>query len=492
MKFYLCGELGSRVWIPLLALAWSGCAKAPPFNPPDLATPPEWAAGGASGKVETGWLRSFHDRALEKWVARVMESNPNLDVRLARLDAAAAQTRIEGAPLWPEVGLGAEGGRTQNVLTADEFGLPGLFADGPVRPRSNRFGVSLDVSWEIDLWGRVRAGQSAAWADLQANWEEFRAFRLSLAGQTAKAWFAAVEAREQVALTEEIAKSFRTTADLVEARYRDGLTNAVDVRLARSTAASAESLVERRKQELGRALRQLELLAGDYPAATTRVANHLPTVPSTPAAGLPSELLYRRPDLLAAERRIASTDRRLREAQLALLPRISLTGSAGRTANSIEDLLSSQFSVWSLAGNLAQPLFQGGRLLAGIDQVRASTREALAAYIAEALEAFAEVENALDAETLLARQERFTKEAAKEAEAAYRQAESQYQNGLIDFVTVLEAQRRYLETASEIPALRRARLDNRVNLHLALGGDFESLPGRKTLAPHPTETAAGS
>lgn len=458
-------------------LLWcAGCARPPgPVSPP-IDAPEAWSSEGIAGEVVSGWLSSFKDRELEAWVDRVMADNPELEGRWARLQAAGASARVQGARQWPEIALGGDGSRSRDLILPDQFGAPDFFPDGAIRPEVVRYGVALDISWELDLWGRIRAGQSAVLADLQAAGFDTAGFRLSLAGQTAKAWFSVAELREQLQLALEVEKSFEATANLVESRYQNGLARAADLRLARSSHASAQALVEQRRQELGRALRQLETLAGRYPEGRAEVARRLPAVPPPPPSGLPSELLYRRPDLMAAERRIAATDQRLREARLALLPRIRLSGSGGRSSDGLGDLLDSNFTVWSLAANLTQPIFQGGRLLAGIDQVKAETREALAEYVGLALEAFAEVENALEAERLLADREAHARRASREAEGAYRSTESDYRAGLAEFTAVLEAQRRYLETATEIPLLHRFRLENRVNLHLALGGDFSSLP----------------
>jgi NodT family efflux transporter outer membrane factor (OMF) lipoprotein len=198
----------------------------------------------------------------------------------------------------------------------------------------------------------------------------------------------------------------------------------------------------------------------------------LPDVEGAVPAGLPSELLERRPDLAAAERRLAATNMRVREAKSALFPRISLTASGGRTSSELEDLLSSQFNVWSLAGNLAQPLFQGGRLWANVQLNRARATEALEQYLQTVLQAFGEVETALAGERLLAEREATLRAATEQSIAARRLAEDRYRNGLEDFVTLLEAQRRALEAESQWITVRRMRIENRINLHLALGGGF--------------------
>jgi len=191
-------------------------------------------------------------------------------------------------------------------------------------------------------------------------------------------------------------------------------------------------------------------------------------------AGLPAELLARRPDLVAAERRLAAAGLSVDEARAARLPRISLTGSAGRSSQELEDLLDEDFTVWSLAANLLQPIFQGGRLAAAVDLAEARRREALAGWVSAALAAFGEVEQALAADAFLLARLAALEEAAEQALAARELSEERYLAGLAPYLSVLESQRQALAAESELLAARRGRLDARVDLHLALGGGFST------------------
>jgi NodT family efflux transporter outer membrane factor (OMF) lipoprotein len=309
-------------------------------------------------------------------------------------------------------------------------------------------------------------------ADLQAVRADFEGARLSLIGQITKAWFSAVEAREQVALAEATVESYRLTADEVERRYERGLRSPLDLRLALSNLASAEALLELRRGQLDGALRQLEILLGRYPAASLTLPDRLAPVPPPAPAGLPAQILSRRPDLVAAERRLASADRRVAEAKANLYPRLSLTGGAGTASRELQDVLNEDFSVWNLVGNLLQPVFQGGRLRAGVDLSKANMRQAWAGYAGTLLRAFSDVETALAAEGFLETREESLAEAARQADAARLLADEQYREGLIDLITLLEAQRRALTAESQLLTVHRERLGVRVDLHLALGGGF--------------------
>jgi NodT family efflux transporter outer membrane factor (OMF) lipoprotein len=411
----------------------------------------------------------FEDRALDSLIAEALERNHDLRAAAARVEAAEALARIAGADLYPAADLSAEALRQRQVIV----GLPIPGSDEVFGVRSTRYGVSLDVGWEIDLWGGLRARRSAALADVEAADEERRAVRLSLAAQTAKAWFAVLEAREQLDLAQATEESFRSSTDFVRRRFEAGTRPSLDLRLSLSNLDAAQSEVARRSEALDAAVRQLEILLGRYPAGEIRASEDLPSVPGPIPAGLPSDLLARRPDLLAAERRLAASTTRVTEARAALFPRLALTGSAGTASDDLEDLFDSDFGVWSIAGNLLQPLFEGGRLRGGVDLAQSVEREVLETYLQDVLRAFSEVESLLSAEPRLARREEELSSSAAHARASLVLTEDRYRTGLEDSFAVLEAQRRaFLADSARLDA-RRGRLDARVDLHLALGGDFE-------------------
>ena len=412
-------------------------------------------------------------------IKEALASNYDLQAAAASVDAAAAQARIAGAGLKPQVGAGFDASRRQQVFV----GLPIPGSGGILKSTSSSFGTSLNVSWEADLWGRLRAGKAAAAGDAQAAQADYQAARLSLAGQAAKAWFTVVEAERQVALAIDTVDSRRTSAERIEARYRRGVAPSLELRLARTNLATAESTLEQRRRQLDASRRQLEILLGRYPRGEAGSSVDLPQVPPEIPAGLPSELVARRPDLQAAERRLEAAGLRVREARRALYPRVTLTASGGTVSDSLGDLVDGDFSVWNLAGGLLQPIFQGGRLRAAVDFAEAGRDRALALYAQGVLRAFAEVESALASERLLAAEEAAQKVATEESAAAVRLAEDRYHAGVGDYLTILESQRQAFLTESRLLTLRALRLNNRADLHIALGGDF----GKSPLGPPSSE-----
>ena len=385
-----------------------------------------------------------------------------------RVDRAEAQAISSGADRLPTLRLQADGAKSQRNFIG--FPIPGT--NGIPRNRFSNYGAALNLSWEIDIWGRLRSAKAASLADQEAVLADLYGARLSLVGQTCKAWFAALEATRQEELAAATLENYQASEKQVRERYERGLRSPLDLRLARANLATAEDNFESTRIRKDGALRQLEILLGRYPAAALEAATALPQIPGEVPAGLPSELLARRPDMLSLERRLAGQRARLRQAKVSLLPRISLSSSAGTSTNELRDIVNQDFSVWSLAANLLQPIFQGGRLLAGIDLADANLREALETYAKGALRAFAEVETALALENFLARREAALSRAVEQSQSARDLAEDRYARGLDGIITLLSAQRDAFRSESLLLQVQRLRLDARVDLHLALGGGF--------------------
>jgi NodT family efflux transporter outer membrane factor (OMF) lipoprotein len=412
-------------------------------------------------------LRKIGGGDLVSLVAEAQRANPSLKASAARVEQAAALAKVAGAERFPSLGVGSQGARQkQNFI-----GFPG----GGGGVTNSNFGVALEAAWEVDLWGRVRDGAEAALADAEAQVQSDRALRVSLAAQVAKAWLAVAESNEQVGLAGQAVKSREESTTLVRERFERAIAedggSAAQVRLSETELATAKSDLERRRGERERALRQLELLLGRYPSGGVAGAARLPKLPPVPPAGLPSELLLRRPDLLEAERRLAAAGRRADQSAKALYPSIRLTGGLGTATDQLEKILSSSAGIWSLGGSLTQPIFQGGRLRGGVERADAEEREAVANLQRVVLDAFGEVEQALVTEIHLRRQEQEIARAVELSRDAATRANEEFRNGTGGVLTYLAAQNREIEAAASLVAVRGLLLANRVNLHLALGGD---------------------
>ena len=470
-------------------LLLGGCAQAPKKQALNLSVdiPSEWTALDNSAAIAAAtaeeapivehWWLSFVDSAAAALVEEALAHNHDLQTATKNVAAARAQAKMAGAPLWPQVR--ADGSATRTKRNFIGFPIPGA-TGGVSSTTSTTYNANLVVSWEADLWGRLRSGQSAALADVEAAKADWHGTRQSLAAQTLRAYFAAIEARRQFELAESTVASYAISTDQVRSRYERGLRPSLDLLLSRSSLSTAEANMYGRQRQLDVARRQLELLVGRYPAATLSTAAELPRIEAAVPSGLPAELIGRRPDLVAAERRLAASHARYEEARATLYPRISLTASGGRSNSELGDLLDGDFGVWNLVGNLTQPLFQGGRLRAGIDLASARADGALIAYARSALRAFSEVETNLAAGRFLSHQERALAAAARHSSAARMLAEERYAKGLTDLLTMLTSQRNAYDAESRLLSVRRQLLESRIDLHLALGGGFAD--GATTLA----------
>ena len=459
------------------AVLLTACSVLPPAS--RLAegggAPGAWSATkeGRAG-IDDRWVERIGNGRLKRLVSEAYSANPDLRAAAARVQRATAVAKGAGAAARPQLNGALQGNRQkQNFI-----GLPigGAGNGGVLSSISESYGASLNLSWEVDVWGKVRAGEQAALADLQAQGELYRAARASLAAQVTRAWLALAEANEQIALAEEALKVRKDNSELIFGRFETAAAEAgasgSQVRLAQTDVATAEANLSQRKGEADQAKRQLEILLGRYPSADVAGAARLPEVPASPPAGLPSELLMRRPDILAAERQLAAAGKRVEEAKLAYYPSFPLTASGGTTTSDLRNIFDSTFGVWSIAGRLTQPILTGGQLKSQEEARSAEEREALANLQQTVLNGFGEVETALAADRFLAEREKSVAEALDLAVDGADSASEDFAGGSGDVLTLLQAQSRRLELASQQLTLRRLRLDNRVNLHLALGGDY--------------------
>lgn len=461
-----------KVLIWLIPFIFSGCVSAPPFDPLELDLPlaPQWtSAADSSGVNAAVWWRDFHDSRLDSLIIVGLAKNYNLQSAAATVEMAVATARIAGADGWPQMSAGGSASKSKTNFVGMPFGGSGA---GVVTSETEKYGLALNVSWELDLWGRIRAGQAAASADVEAARADLAGAQNSIAGQIAKLWYSAIEAEQQVNLSAATVESYQTSFDQIKSRYEKGLRSSLELRLAESNLATARAGLARRENQLQQIKRQLQVLLGEYPSAAIVLDSPIPRVLKPIPAGLPADILRQRPDLVAAERRLAAAGQRVRQARRSLLPRISLTGSTGTATDELSELLNGDYSIWNLVGNLTQPLFQGGRLLANVTLNQARADNSLAQYALTALKALAEVEGLLTGEELLAKQELAIQLAADQASAAKELAENRYANGLINYISLLESQRAAFNAHSQLLTIRRQRVDNRIDLYLALGGGF--------------------
>ena len=444
----------------------AGClsgGKDAPSAITDWTLPGKFNAGTTNAPAGAGWLNDFNDATLNALVREAMAKNPDLRVTAARLKAAQANVRIAGADRLPTLTATAAASRTKRN-NASGFVVKSS--------RNNRFSPALDLAWEVDVWGRLADNQIAARLDAEQAMANLRGAQLSLAANTAKGWFSLAESELQAQLAQQTLKSYTNNLAVLEEGLLAGLTKALDVRLMRTSVRNAESTVQLRLRERDGARRSLEVLLGRYPKSEVALTDDLPTIAKAVPAGLPAQLIERRPDVIAAQRRYLAAHRRVSSAKKDRLPQIRLTSSAGTSTDELKDVLNINNNIWNLAANLSKPIFDAGKIKSQVDRARAQREEARYQYVQIALQAFAEVETALAAEGFLTGQETALRASATEAGEAETLALEDYQAGLTDIVTVLESQRRVFDAKRSLIEVQNLRLQNRIDLYLALGGEF--------------------
>lgn len=436
-------------------------------------------AGGAPGAwtatreakagIDDSWVDRFGSRDLSQLVVEAYSSNRDLQAAAARVERASATARGAGAAARPQLNAAVNGSRDKRNF----IGFPGAAGSSI----SNAYGASLNLQWEIDLWGKIRSGEQASLADLEAEGYTYRGARASLAAQIVRAWLLLAETNEQIVLAKDSLRVRKDTADLIRDRFElaadEASATASQLLLAETDVATAQSALSLREGERDQARRQLEILLGRYPSADLVGSAKLPKVPQFPPSGLPSELLLRRPDILAAERRLAASGKREDEARKAFYPSFSLTGSSGQSTSELNNIFDSGIGVWSIAGQAVQPILNGGALKSQLETRTAEEKEALANLQQTVLSGFGEVETALAADRYLAEREHSTGQALELATDGAESAVRDFVLGTGDVLTLLASENRRITLATQRLTLRRLRLDNRVNLHLALGGDYK-------------------
>lgn len=425
----------------------------------DLQTESNWLANNWQAETQAGgvqfWQESFHAPELGSLIAEGLEGNPLLAMQKARAEQARYLAVVQGARRLPELDLGISNARSERNDSLSQSAQ-----------------MDIGLAWELDLWGSLSHASRAALLRSQVSQLELDAARLSLKANIIRQWLLAISGQQQYRLSEQRFQNLADQLTSLESSYKLGLGKALDLHLARNNVANEKARLAANRQNYLQQLRQLEILLGRYPSADIDLPADFPELNRQVAAGLPAELLLRRPDVHAAWQDYlaaiseASADRARR------FPSLRLTGSYGNSSDEISQLLDAGERFWSLFGSLTAPLFNAGRLKAAELEARAAADVRLQGWRMTLLDALAEVENALSAEDDLKTELVAREKAVAEASLAEQVAQEQYRSGLAGYLAVLEAQRRAFDARNTLITTRYRLLRNRVDLHLALGGEF--------------------
>jgi multidrug efflux system outer membrane protein len=448
-----------------------GCALWPDYEKQKMELPAAWRDAPAQGlTVGERWWTLYGDSALDALLTEAYEHNRDLAVAVARVDEARALSRVADSERWPSVDVTAQRDRTRSSEVSP-IPIPASALE------SNSYRAQVNVSYEVDFWGRLRGAGDAARADLLATQAAHDTVRIALGAEVVRSYFRLMALDEQLAATRRSLALREDNLRLQRVRHTAGLIGDFQLRQLEAEVSAAQAQLpalerSRTSEELA-----LAVLLGRSPRAilesvSARSVDSQTPPPLVVPEGLPSDLLMRRPDIVEAEQRLIAANARIGVARAALFPRISLTGYLGSESTSLRDLFSGPALIWQLAAGLAQPIFQGGRLSAEVDVVKAREQQALAQYQKAVQESFRDVRQALSAQTRS--REVFEAESARVVSLndTLRLARIRYENGLVSQLEVIDAERNLLAAElNRIDALRDRRTAV-ADLVRALGGGW--------------------
>lgn len=457
-------------------LPFSGCMVGPEYTRPDT----DADTGGFAyadrhsqdvNDIEAGyrWWMRFGDATTTELVVEALARNWDLKAAAARvLQAQAGLAEARGAQ-WPSVTYNLNRDRRK---TSFDFGT------GRASALTTTYSQDISVVYVLDLFGKLKHAERAAWADLLAIQANRRALVNSIIASVIKSRVDIATLQRRLAIAQANTESRKNTLEIVERRYRQGLIGPVDVRLARENLAASQSAETALELSLIKAHHSLDVLVGRRPGYSEMLSaglNELPDLKPVPI-GLPASLLDRRPDLIAAEMSLRAANEQVGVSIAQLYPDLTLTGTVGRSADTLRDTFRPETEIYSLVMSLAQPIFRGGQLKAQVDAAKARYSELAANYAGTILMALQEVEDALVSEQMLQAQLKQVEARFDEARKAEELSRQRYSRGIESILTILESERRRRLSEEEMAVLKGQLWTTRVNLFLALGGDWIAQP----------------
>lgn len=445
-------------------LITGGCIKmGPDFQKPDTGVQfrksyQHIPTDGVSKKISDRWWTLFNDPDLDRMVDNVIANNLDIKKSMAAISELRSYFVQSRSDRYPTLSIQGEAKR-QRIS-------PGLETDA--------YSLSLPASFEIDLWGRLARAEEVALANLMAAENNARTVAQTIVAEAVTLYLQIESLERRIQITQQSIENYRRNLSLVQRRYEGGIASILDLRQARRILAQAEASLPELRQDLGTNQQKLAVLLGRYPETQPcrcQPEDYFKRLDPVPP-GLPAELLQRRPDIRAAEANLRALNAKIGVAKASRFPRISLTGNFGYSSTELNELFRARNELWNIAFGALQPLFDARKLKAGQRAAEAQYQQGLAEYAKTILTAFSEVENALlTREEQMKRRDRILN-FLTEARATEQVAQSRYERGLDNYLTVLDAQRTRFEAEENLVLVDLAILSNRVTLHRALGGGW--------------------
>jgi multidrug efflux system outer membrane protein len=458
-----------RLVIPfVIALAVAGCAVGPNYTRPAVDTPPSWRVTEiqADNVADTAWWEQFDDPVLDNLIRVALRENLDLQIAAARIDEFAGRYGFVRADLFPQVGASAFAGREKFTEETGNAIPPGT------NFTLNSYSAALNAGWEVDIWGKIRRATEAARAELVGSEEGRRAVILSLVGAVAGSYVNLLDLDRQLEIAEETVASRGKSLDLFGIRFEGGVISEVEYVQVKSQYEEALATIPAFRKAIAQQENALSVLLGRNPGPIPRGKDidrlALPSIP----AGLPSDLLARRPDLLAAEQTLIAANARIGVAKAAYYPSIGLTGAFGFASADLSDLFTGPAKVWSYGVPVSVPIFTAGKIAGDVRASEAIRQQALAAYRQAIQNAFREVDDALvdraRTQEQLAAQSDQVASLQKYVELAWLR----FDNGYTSYLEVLDAERSLFNAQLSYAQSQGVLFQAAINIYKAMGGGW--------------------
>ncbi len=462
----------SSKFIPmLLVLLVTGCTLGPNYSRPEIGVPVAYKTDAPWKKItphdhidKGSWWEIYEDPALNKLEETAMAASQELKIAFARLMQIKTSESLSRASQFPRIDMGGSASRER---TSADFSATGEGKTG------NVFSVPFMLGYELDLWGRVRRSIEAAEADSASALADYQNVMLSLQGEIARNYFELSAIDQESSILNQTVVLMEKARDLIKRQYDSGRVSLLDLTQAETQLAETRSEAIGLEKKRGELENALAVLTGQPASNFTLPSSPLTQSPPAVAAGLPSSLLERRPDVAAAERQMAAANARIGVAETAFFPSISLTGNAGYASADLSDLFNWSNRTWGIGPAISLPIFDGGRNNANLERTKAAYEESVARYSQHVLVAFQEVEDNLHGLEVLARQGTMLQRAVDKAGEALKISESRYRHGRVDFLEVVASHRTSLRMQRALVQLQGDQFTASILLIKALGGSWE-------------------
>ena len=452
--------------LPLIAVSMllAGCSVGPDYQRPDTPTPAAWnETNSAQGIIAQDWWKQFHQPQLDHLMDLALAGNFDLAAAAARVRQADAQLDIASSSLFPTISLGAGANRVYQQNSASGKSV-----------HYNTYNVQAGASYELDFWGKNRDARDVGQANANARRFDQQTITLTVQSAVANTYFSILALQDRIKAAQSSLDSAQGILDAYHARAQVGLASQLDVSQQETLAAQQQAALPPLRLQLRQNIYALATLTGTLPESLQLDPSALDTsaLPVVPA-GLPSQLLTRRPDVAYAEMQLVAANASLKQTIASVYPSLSLTAAGGGQSNSLDNLFSPTGLLFSLGASLAQPIFKGGALQGGIDLARAQGEELTANYQKAVINAFQDTEGALSAVQQTAEQDIAQQKAAAAAASAAAIAQAQLKTGTIDLQTLLNTQRTLAQAQDAQAQAKLSHAQAVVGLFRALGGGWE-------------------